>query len=241
VRVNSLSLLFAVAATLVLLPGDVSAQSSNEPPRIITSGTGEARIAPDRATILLGVQSRASTAAAASADNARRQRGVIDTLRALGLPPEQIATLNYSVSPELQYSPTGGAPKVTGYVVSNTVRADVRRIEDVARAIDASLAKGANSISSLQFYSSKADSVRRAAMTIAVANARADADALARAAGGSLGPLLELTTSFAPAPRYDMAMRGAIVQAPGEVPTPIQPGEQSITVTVTARWSFVSR
>src|SRR6185312_7080309 len=100
------------------------------------------------------------------------------------------------VQPEMQYSPNGTTPpRVTGYIVTNTVRADVRRLDDVAKLIDASLAKGANEISSLQFYSSKADSVRRAALAIAVADARADAVALAQAAGASLGPLLEMSTS----------------------------------------------
>ena len=88
-------------------------------------------------------------------------------------------------------------PKVTGYTVTNTVRADVRRIDDVGKLIDAALAKGANEISSLQFYSSKADSARRAALAAAVADARADAEVLARAAGGTLGALVELSTTRA--------------------------------------------
>src|SRR5476649_1159893 len=99
----------------------------------------------------------------------------------------------------MQYSPNNNAPpRVTGYTVTNTVRADVRRLDDVGRIIDAALAKGANEISSLQFYSSKADSVRRAALGAAVTGARADAEALARAAGGTLGALLELSSSESP-------------------------------------------
>jgi uncharacterized protein YggE len=112
-------------------------------------------------------------------------------------------------------------------------------LEDVARIIDAALAKGANEISSLQFYSSKADSLRRAAMVLAVANARADAETLAKAAGGTLGPLLELSTSYSVRPLQEVMMAPAPMAA--RAATPIEPGQQSVSASVSARWSFVGR
>jgi uncharacterized protein YggE len=99
------------------------------------------------------------------------------------------------------------------------------------------LSKGANEISGLQFYSSKADSARRAAMAVAVANARADAEALAKAAGGTLGAMLEVSTSGLIRPMSE-AMSGV---AMARVATPIEPGQQSITATVTTRWLFIGR
>jgi uncharacterized protein YggE len=210
----------------------------SSPPEISTTGTGEVRASPDRATIFIGVQTRGATAAAAGADNARRQRMILDTLRALGVAPEQLATVNYNVSPEMQYSPNGQTPpKVIGYTVANTVRADVRRLDDVGRLIDASLAKGANEISSLQFYSSKADSVRRAALAVAVRNARTDAEALASAAGGSLGALIELSTAERQPQPVQRVLMGRMAAESKQ--TPIEPGEQSFGATVVARWLFV--
>jgi len=110
----------------------------------------------------------------------------------------------------------------------------LRRIDDVGRAIDAALAKGANEISSLQFSSSKSDSVRSVALASAVADAKAQAEAMARAAGGSLGQLLELSTSMPirPMPMMQPTMARAAA-------TPITPGEQSISATVSAKWAFV--
>jgi len=178
----------------------LSAQSSAPtPPQVVVSGTGEARIVTDRATLMLGVQTRAATAGLAATDNARRLRAILDTLKAVGLASEQLTTMNYNVAPEMQY-PAGGnqPPKVTGYVVTNTVRADLHRIDDVGRVIDAALAKGANEISSLQLFSSKADSARRAALAAAVADARAQAEVLARASGGTLGSLIEISSTQEP-------------------------------------------
>ena len=110
------------------MPG-AQAGSGPTPAQIVTSGIGEVRATPDRATIFVGVQTRATTAAAAAADNARRQRAILDTLRALGLGSDQLSTMNYNVSPEIQYNPNNQPPKVTGYIVTNTVRADVRRLD----------------------------------------------------------------------------------------------------------------
>lgn len=224
--------LFAATA----LPAQVG--SGSVPAQIVTTGTGEARIAPDRATIFIGVQSRGATASVAAADNARRQRAILDTLRSLGFGGEQLSTMNYNVSPEMQYNPNNQPPKVTGYTVTNTVRVDVRKLDDVARAIDASLTKGANEISGLQFFSSKADSVRRSALAAAVGSARLDAEALARAAGGALGPLLELSSSFPVGRAQDFV---GVTAMAARAPTPIEPGQQSISANVIARWQFLAK
>ena len=233
---RSVVLMFALS--LAVMGSRGSAQTTQSaPPFISVSATGEAHVNPDRATIFVGVQSRGATAAAAGADNARRQRAVLDTLRALGISGDRVSTMNYNVSPEIQYSPNNSAPpKVVGYTVTNTVRAEITRLDDVGRVIDAVLGKGANELSSLQFYSSKADSARRAALAAAVANARADAEALARAAGGSLGQLAEISSGEPPVRPIAMPMAKLAAQAA----TPIEPGQQTVEATVSVRWVFIS-
>jgi uncharacterized protein YggE len=206
------------------------------PPQIATTGVGEASAVPDRATIYIAVQTRAPTASAASADNARRVKAVMDSLRLTGIGADQVQTANYNVSPEMAYPTTPSqAPRTVAYTVTNSLLLKLKRIDDVARAIDAALAKGANEISSLQFSSSTADSVRSVALAAAVADAKLQAEAMARAAGGSLGQLLELSTSI---PVRPMPMVQSFSARAG-VQTPITPGEQSISATVSARWAFV--
>ena len=233
-HVMAAAVMFAVSTALPL-----AAQSAAPAAQIVTTGNGETRVTPDRATIQIGVQSRASTAAAAGADNARRQKAIIDTLKALGIAGDKISTANYNVWPEMQpATPANPSPRVIAYNVTNVVRVEVSRIDEIGKLIDASLAKGANEISSLQFTSSKADSARRAALAIAVADARADAEALARAAGGGLGALLEVSTVATPVRpiMFDARME---MSAKAAAPTPIEPGEQTINATVTTRWLFV--
>lgn len=211
------------------------------PPAIITSAIGEARVTPDRAVLEVGVQTRAATAAAAAAENARRQREIIDTLKSLGIPSELISTSNFSVYPEMRQDPRSQQqPTIVGYNVNNTVRVEIRNIEKVGPIIDAVIFRGANVINSLSFYASNTDEPRRKAMAEAVARARLDAETLARAAGGTLGQLLDLSSvGFNEGPR-PMAFAGVMRQSADVAPTPISPGEQQLQVSVVGRWQFVS-
>ena len=211
-------------------------QTQTPVPQISTSANGEARVQPDRATIMFAVETRAQTAAKAGADNAKRQKAVVDSLRKQGLGEGQISTTGYSVAPEMRYD--GKQPQVVGYVARNTVRAEVGKVDQVGSLIDAALAAGANVVSSLRFYSSKADEARKTALADAVLKARSDAEAMAKAAGGALGTLLELSTSGNVRPMgEEFAM--ARMAAADATPTPIEPGEQTIAVFVSARWAFV--
>lgn len=229
-----------LVASLIALP--LSAQqptTSPAPivPQITTASIGEAKVAPDRAHIQIAIQTRAATAALAGSANAKKQRAIIDTLRALGFAAEQLTTTGYSVQPEMRYDKEGGAPQVVGYVVSNSIRADASRIDQIGPAIDAALAKGANNIDQLELYSSKSDEARRVALANAVTKARADAEAMARAAGGTLGRLLELSSSEMPSPIQPIAFAAARMAKDSS--TPIEPGEETIRTSVSARWEFV--
>ena len=233
-----------IAAAIALSATPVVAQQMQVAPppvpQIITNAQGEAIVTPDRATINFAVETRAPTAAVAGADNAHRLRAVMDTLRKLGIPAEMIRTGGYNVFPEQVYE-ANKPPRISGYVAHNTIRVDVRNLELVGKLIDGALASGSNSVGSLSFMSSRIDEVRRQALTDAVSRARLDAEAMARAAGGGIGQLIELSASYdnpRPIPYGPQMMQARAKVA--DVETPISPGEQTVTASVSARWSFVS-
>ena len=129
------------------------------------------------------------------------------------------------------------------YVARNTVRAELRQLDQVGRAIDAALGAGATTVAGVQFSVSNPDSGRRAALAGAVAQTRGDAETMARAAGGALGPLIELSSSGAsmPIPLMRMAqVRGVSAASMGDTPTPVDAGDITITADVTSRWQFVA-
>jgi uncharacterized protein YggE len=230
-----------LALAAFIAPLSAHAQDSRAPfeaiPQIAVTGRGEIKVSPDRATIQISVQTKATTAAAAAAENATKQQAVLAALRQLGLTNDQLSTINYNVYPEQRYE-QGKEPVIVGYNVTNTILVDVKKLDQVGPVIDAAIARGANMITSLQFYASNTEVARRSAIAIAIEKARADAEAAARAARGTLGTLLEINIgSYSPRPPQPMMMlaRGAAAQAD----TPINPGEETLAVEVNTRWRFI--
>lgn len=244
-RVTLLSLFPAVLITAALstnLSAQVAASQAPDtfrepPPSISGSAVSNVKFTPDRATVRISVQTRAMSAATAARENATRQNAVLGALRSLGLPNEQLSTADYSVSPEYRYEQSK-SPVLLGYTVTNTVVADVRDLKLLGKVLDAALSNGANMVSSLDFYASNTDAARREAIAAAVQKARAEAEIAARAAGGTLGNLISLNieggNSFPP-PRPMMRM-AASAQADA---TPINPGEQTLTVSISAQWHYM--
>jgi uncharacterized protein len=225
--------------SIVLAPLTSHAQDIRAPveqvPQIAVTGRGEVKVSPDRATIQISVQTRGSTAAGAAAENASKQQAVLAALRALGLGNDQLSTINYNVYPEQRYE-QGKEPVIVAYNVTNTILAEVRKLTQVGPVIDAALSHGANMITSLQFYASNTEAARRTAIATAIEKARADAEAAAKAARGTLGTLLEISIgSYSPPPPRPMMMMAKQAQAD----TPINPGEETLAVEVSTRWRFI--
>lgn len=234
-------------AALVLAPAAAAAQQQvvpvpPPPPQVVASGTGEVKIQPDRATVMVSVETRGKTAAAAGGENARITRVTLDALRAQKLPADQLTTADYSVMPEQVWDDKARRPVITGYVARNTVRAEVRDLTKVGDVIDAALAGGATQIQGVSFWASTTQAARRQALQRAIESACQDAAAIARGAGRTLGQPLELSTASMsePGPMPMVMMARAKADVAESVPTPVNPGEQTLTVQVMTRWSLAA-
>jgi len=230
-------LLITFAAGFLARPVD-GQQSSTIVPQVITSGRGEVEAKPDRASLEFTVETRASSAATASAETGRRQRVVLDTLQRIGITVDQIQTASLQVTPEVVYPGPGQAPRVTGYVARNSVHVEVQKLDQIGTLVDAALGKGATGVSGLNFYSSKSAELRRDALARAVTAARLDAEAMARAAGYQLGALIEVSTGAAEPPvMLGVDFRRSGIAAMSAESTPVNPGTLKVSETVTVRWS----
>lgn len=228
--------LFALCCTLPAAPA-LCQQVPASGPMVITTGKGEVESKPDRASLEFTVETRAPSAAAAGAENSRRQRAVLDTLQRVGVLADQIQTASLQVTPEIVYPGSGQSPKVTGYVARNSVRVEVQKLEMTGLLVDAALAKGANGIAGLTFFSSRAAELRREALSKAVSAARLDAEAMARAAGYQLSGLIEISAGAGESPvmlSVDLA-RPRMMAAPE--PTPVSVGTLKVVEVVSVRWS----
>ncbi len=232
------------------LPAASSAQvtdANQMHPLIVTSGSSTIHLAPDRASVNINVETRASSASEAARVNATATTATIAALRAAGLTPAQLSTSGFSVMQDYNRVYLQGSTataQAAGFVAMNGVRADVESVEMLSKVIDAALAAGANQIRQIQFSSSGIEKAKLTALAQAFANAHANAEAIARSAGGSLGPLVEVTAMDPGSTFYSVMAQVQIRGVSGGTaapppPTPLAAGDVPVTANVTARWSFV--
>jgi uncharacterized protein YggE len=223
------------------LAAPLAAQGGKDagPPILTVSGTGQARVAPDEATVRLGVLAQAPTAREAQARVNRSAQAVLDAVRKLGVPAERIQTTGLSLSPQYaQGRPDSqGPPRIAGYQAANTVRVLLEDLSQVGPVIDAGLTSGANNLDGVEFGLRNDAVARAAALTEAVRSARTKAEALARALRVRLVEIAEVAeggVSISPPPS---PFRGRVAMAAeAMVATPVSAGEVGVDASVTVRW-----
>lgn len=238
----------AIVATLLLaLPHIVAAQQTDRPPErtVHVQATATVEREPDRAVVLLAVESTGATARAASQANATRMDAVIAAIKRAGIPENSIRTVSYDLQPQYarpDRENPNAEPRIVGYRAMNMVQVT---IDDVARTgpvIDAAIQAGANRVAALNFELKDPESARREALRLAVARARADAAAIAEAAGQGLGPPLTINTSeWQPMPKYGRVMDMARSEMAQVAPTPVEAGTLSVSAMVMITYRLENR
>ncbi|MCE1273322.1 MAG: SIMPL domain-containing protein [Chlorobiaceae bacterium] len=207
---------------------------------ISVTATGTVKVMPDMAVFDVVVQSSDKDAGKATSKTAETVAVLQKSLRSAGIPAADATTAGYSVSPEWSWS--SGKSTLRGYIARHVIRVSVRELRLAGAAVDAAVQSGAGEVGQIRFVPSRYENLRKDALDLAVRNARADADVIARAAGGRLGALIELNSGQSSrAPMYQMEEATLMKAAPAAPPTEITPGEQEISVTVQSRWRFATQ
>lgn len=208
-----------------------------EPPILTVAGTGQARVAPDVATVRLGVLAQGATAREAQDRVNRSGQAILDAIRKAGIPAERIQTIGLSLTPQYAQGRPDQGPRITGYQASNTVTVRVEDLAKVGPVIDAGLAAGANNLDGVDFGLKDDSAARATALTDAVRSARTKAEALARALRVKLVEILEVAeggVSVSPPPS---PFRGRVALAAEAIATtPVSAGEVGVEASVTIRW-----
>jgi uncharacterized protein YggE len=192
---------------------------------LTVSGVGIVKAVPDEAQMSFGVETRGDTARAAVAANADAARSVINALRRSGA--RELATQYVSV-----YPVSGENGTITGYSASNSVSA-VADVGDAPAVVDAAVEAGANQISGPSMSASNSEAIYRQALARAVDEARERAQVLARAAGRSVGQITAIVEGSVSQPLPYAAERAAL-----DASTPIVPGQQETTATISVTFSL---
>jgi uncharacterized protein YggE len=200
---------------------------------LYVSGTGKITTDPDRAIVSLAVETQHSDVKAAQNENAVRMNEVINAVRALGIPSEDLKTTGYTISIIRDETEKGVFDReVTYYRVINTLLVELKDIQKAGEVVDIAINNGANRVNYVSFTLSdeKQESLRAEALTDAVNSARNDANAVAGAMGVSITGVKEISVGSPVIPvRYaEMAYDAAPVGAA----TPIEPNTIDVTATV---------
>ncbi len=202
------------------------------------SAYGETRTAPDMATISLGVQTDAPTAAEALRANALKMNQVIAALKRGGIADKDIQTSGLNVSPQYIYQ-ENLPPKLTGYQVSNQVTIVVHDLTKLGQAVDASVSAGANTVGGISFGLEDSDKAENAARLDAVKNLQAKANLYAQAMGYRVARLVTLSEGggYSPAPPVPMGFFANKAMAADS--TPVQAGELKVRIDINATFELV--
>ena len=196
--------------------------------RLSVTGEGMARIAPDMATVQLGVTTQGDSAKAAMDQNSDQQAAVVKALTDAGIDEAQIQTSGLNLNPLMKYD-EDRAPTVTGYQASNMVSVRVTDLARLGEVLDAIVSAGANEINGIEFSREDGADALDDARKQAVADARRKAEVLAEAAGLTLGPVLSIRDSQSSGgrPRPMMRMEAAMADS-----VPVQAGEMEMSSRV---------
>ena len=211
------------------------------------TATGQVTVlaAPDHAVLMVSVQTDGADPASAMDQNAKTIKAVIDRLKSEGLADSALETTGVQVYPldstvTLPMTPTTGAEtappsRVTGYRATNTLQVTITQLDTVGKINSAAIEAGANNVSGPTWLLSDESATVKDALRKAVESAKGKADALASAAGASVGAVVSLNdnASSAPLANYYGAMAAGAKSDAVSAP-PVQQQQLQITASVTA-------
>lgn len=200
-------------------------------------GNGEVKGAPDTLRADLGVEATGDDVSGAiNAANASIQ-ALTDAVVDAGVPREDVQTQQVTLTPDYSTPSPGGSSAITGYRATNSLRVE---IHDLARASDVLTAAvnaggDATRISNVSFVIDDDSELVTNAREQAFNDARERAQQYAGLSGDELGKVLTIdeTTSGQEVSASDQ-MRSAMV----DTAVPLEPGQQTVSFTVTVKWQL---
>jgi uncharacterized protein len=233
-RIAAASLL-ALAAGLALAgcrTEIVAAPAANAQLNTVTAtGNGKASAAPDQATVSFGVTRQASNAKTALDQASVAAAQVASAVKKAGVADKDIQTADVNVYPQYSTPSASGKSTISGYQASITVSVIARDLSKLGDLITAANQAGADTVNGPSFGLADDSPAQDQATTKAVADARRSAEAMAKAAGRSLGAVVSMSSSNVS--NVPLPMRSAAAADSAQASVPIQPGQLQVTSEVT--------
>ncbi|MFC7291399.1 SIMPL domain-containing protein [Hirschia litorea] len=205
------------------------------------TGEGKVEVAPDIASVSLGVNVDSETASQAMKEQASIMSNVFKALEKAGIASKDMQTGNISLNPRYDYNKRdSGPPKLIGYQATNTVNITVRELDKVGGVLDAVVSAGGNTINSISFGLEDSSQALKDARKDAVSDALEKAELYADAAGYKVSRIISMDEAGNSSPRPQPMMM-ARMQESDSSRTPIAAGEISYSSTMNVQFELVRK
>ena len=234
--------IFSLTVLMVLMICSTTFAQEIPPPIISVSGEGIVEAQPDRATISVGVVTRAKNPSEVQSANAKAATSVINSIIALGVERKNISTGNYNFNPVYRHT-DNGKRILDGYEASNSVTVIVDDLNLVGKIIDTALNHGANRVDSLNFGLRNKTAYQDEALRLAVLDAKRKAEVAASALGKSILSIrsVSIQRNSIETPRNYKVARSMAMEDAAEFETPIESGTLTCAANVHVEFEISSR
>jgi uncharacterized protein YggE len=231
-------ILSGLLAALAIPAGPALAEDGR-PGTVSVDGQGQVTAQPDMARTTLGVEARSPRLTEARTTVTAAVDRLLALTRELGIDPKYVNATGLDVRPDYTWNQQAQKQELQGYVVSRQVGVELRDLDKLGTLMERAVSAGANQVSGPSLDSTRRKELERQAMTLAVQDARLNAETLARAAGAELGAVRTLNASSSPpqVPMYRMAADMAAA-APQPEAT-YQAGDMTFTASVSAEYGLI--
>lgn len=205
-------------------------------PGVVTTGAGSVKLKPDIAILQVGATVQASTAADAQAQVADRIARMLAAAKGLGIADSDIQTSSYQIHPQYAYDDRGGTPRITGYQAVQMLTITLNVVADAGKALDALVRNDGATNASITFALKDPKNAEAEARRLAVEDARSKAQAMASAAGVSLGKAIAINDQSVGTP---FKGERTLQVAPGAAAdTQIPTGDLEIVISVQVQFAI---
>jgi len=206
---------------------------------VAISGTGYAMAEPDLARINMTVVERNASldTAQQAADSIAGK--VLAVLESLDVARKYINTTAAMIRPDYKWNRTSEEQELRGYIVERRINVTLHDLGKLGSLIEQVTQVGINQLSPPQLDSSKRRDLHREALANALADARANAETLAKASGNNLGKVLSISTGGATQPPRPMMRAQADARLAESASDTYIPGELRLDASVSAIYELL--
>ena len=226
-------LALAVGFAVAVLAGcdSTAARLGDSPRQVTVVGSGHVQGVPDTLTADVGIEFTAPDVTAAMDQTNARQQAVIDALAGAGVDRKDISTTDVSLQP--QYDSSGGT--ITGYRAGNAIRVTIHPAGSASRLLALIVGTGgaATRINSVSYSIADDSQLVKDARARAFHDAQDRAEQYAQLSGLGLGKVISISETSGATPPVPAPMRAGM---PSSVP--LEPGQQTVSFSVTAVWEL---